>query len=240
MTTIIQKKVNRFYQSIYLTHQVNSSVRINLVKDIYNDSIAGLDVLLYCLLVRKNQKGWIANYLDGYIYEMLIVQLSSKVQKILLQAFNNGIVLLKSQKNIDYLPLQNFLINKRFKEANTVTYNILRKLSNVCNTNRSWLYFTDISSLPIIDLHTIDNLWRTHSLDKFGFTIQRKIWLSSNRDWNKLWNTIEWQTNYVLCTYPHEFQWSIHGPVGHLPLFNQLYGIQPLLALFKHKAWEYS
>lgn len=236
----IKEKIKILYRMTCQDCYTSTSLLVNMVKDISKDPIGGLDMLLYFLLIRKMQEGWIANYIDGLIYEILVKQFSPRIRNILTQTFGHGVVVLKSQKNIDYLPLQNLLISKQYQEANTVTHNKLRELSNLCDNRRSWLYFTDVSELPIVDLITIDNLWRTHSLNKFGFSIQRQIWLVNNKDWNKLWDIIGWRINQVFCKYPDEFCWDTDGPVGHLPLFNQLYGIQPLLALFQHKAWEFN
>ena len=188
--------------------------------------------------MRSKNSVCLVNYIDGLIYEFLLKSSSPGLQKIINNEFQNGVVALRSQKNINYLPLQRLLVRKQFQEANSLTYQKLCELCNLCLTQRSWLYFTDIAILPASDLQTIDKLWRTHSLDKFGFSVQRQIWLLHNKDWNSLVRIIGWKINNVLCRYPNEFQWNIKGPIGHLPLLNQLYGIQPMLTLFKHEAWK--
>ena len=239
MITNIEQKVKFLDKIVNNNHSDVSTTQLTLVKSLSRNSIHGLDILLLFLVTRKLQERWKANHIDGLIYEILLQQSSAKFNSVLIRIFSHGIVLLKSQKNIDYLPLQKLLVRKQFYEANILTHNTLRKLSSLHKNDRSWLYFTDVLSLPSVDLHTIDNLWKTHSFNKFGFSIQRKIWLASGKDWNKLWNKIGWQFNHVLCRYPYEFQWDINGPKGHLPLFNQLYGVQPMLALFEHEAWKY-
>nr|YP_009294100.1 hypothetical protein Hrub_098 [Hildenbrandia rubra]AOM67342.1 hypothetical protein Hrub_098 [Hildenbrandia rubra] len=238
IVNIIKKKVTSLQDVVCQQYSSHTPTAIIMVNKLSKDPVGGLDSLLMFLLIRKMQQNWAANYIDGLIYEALIKQPPCRIKNVLTNTFGSGIVLLRSQKNIDYLPLQELLIHKQFQAANALTHDKLRELSSLYHGERSWLYFTDISSLPVIDLHTIDNLWRTHSLNKFGFSIQRQIWLAGNKDWNKLWNTIGWKIDHVLCRYPNDFQWDISGPIGHLPLFNQLYGVQPMLALFKHKAWK--
>lgn len=188
--------------------------------------------------MRSKNNIYLVNYIDGLIYEFLFNASSPILQKIISDKFKDGVVPLKSKQSISYLPLQKLLVRKQFQEANSLTYEKLCELSNLCLTQRSWLYFTDILILPKVDLQTIDKLWRIHSLDKFGFSVQRQIWLLHDRDWDSLLQTIGWKINNVLCRYPSEFQWDIKGPTGHLPLLNQLYGSQPLLTLFQHEAWE--
>ena len=77
-----------------------------------------------------------------------------------------------------------------------------------------------------------------YSRGKFGFSIQRKIWLTHQCKWNLFWQTIGWTKQDIPCRYPTEFIWTIDAPKGHLPLFNQLRGVQVLSALFNHIVWQ--
>lgn len=239
MLVNLKKKIKFLYKIIYQSPQITRSIRILNTYNICKLSIGGADILVTILLIRSQNTVYLVDYIDGLIYEILFQISSPILKKILAHKFKNGIVPLKSKKDINYLPLQKLLVHKQFQAANSLTYKKLCELSNLCSVQRSWLYFTDISLLPTVDLQTIDKLWRIHSLDKFGFSVQRQIWLLHDRDWNRLLQTIEWKINNVLCRYPNEFQWNINGPAGHLPLLNQLYGVQPLLTLFKHEAWKY-
>nr|YP_010952330.1 conserved hypothetical plastid protein [Gloiopeltis furcata]WMP13999.1 conserved hypothetical plastid protein [Gloiopeltis furcata] len=140
---------------------------------------------------------------------------------------------------MDYKPLQKLLISKHYRQADRLTQIYLCQLAGLDeDSKRNWLYFTDIQSLPSEDLATIDMLWRLYSRNKFGFSRQRKIWLSNNCNWEKLWSRIGWKNEGVACRYPDEFMWSIDAPQGHLPLFNQLRGVQVLSALFDHTVWN--
>nr|YP_009297608.1 hypothetical protein Hrvl_092 [Hildenbrandia rivularis]AOM67152.1 hypothetical protein Hrvl_092 [Hildenbrandia rivularis] len=238
MMIFFRKKVESLQKLTNSTCSVITVAQGSTIQKLSQNPIGGYDVILHFLLIRRKYKNCCASYVDGLIYEILAQQLSPRINSTLTKVFGSGVVLLKSQKNMDYQLLQSLLINKRFQEANMLTHRILCELSSLYCGRRSWLYFTDVLSLPITDLHTIDSLWRVHSLNKFGFSIQRKIWLSSNKNWSKMWKAIGWKTNHVFCRYPNDFYWNMDAPTGHLPLFNQLYGVQPLLALLKHKAWE--
>lgn len=139
--------------------------------------------------------------------------------------------------SLDYSDLEQLLKEKRFQEADQLTQKKLIQLAGI--DNRQWLYFTDINKIPKMDLQAIDQLWRIHSLDKFGFSIQRKLWLKVDKNWDIFLENIGWILNKKThCRYPEEFTWNIQGPVGHLPLFNQLRGSHTLYALFQHPAWE--
>lgn len=192
---------------------------------------------IYALIEILNTRYQNANItpLDGYIYEKLINSDSPKIQQVVAKNFPNGIVTLKSEKNMDYSDLQKLLIQQSFLKADKLTH---QKLCQLTDSSRNWLYFTDILKLPIQDLQTIDNLWRIYSNNKFGFSIQKQIWIATQHDWTKFLIKIKWIHNNNLCRYPQEFIWDLSAPSGHLPLFNQLRGTQALNSLLLHKAWE--
>jgi GUN4-like. len=89
----------------------------------------------------------------------------------------------------------------------------------------------------VADLQTINTLWKVHSEGKFGFSVQREIWLGSGKNWDKLWPLIGWKKGNNWTRYPQEFIWDLSAPRGHLPLSNQLRGVQPFAALMAHPAW---
>ena len=105
------------------------------------------------------------------------------------------------------------------------------------NNKKNWLYFTDIQFLPKQDLFILDKLWKIYSKGKFGFSIQKKIWVYNNKKWDKFWEKINWISNGVMRRYPNDFVWTVDAPEGHLPLFNQLRGTQTLSYLFRNIQW---
>jgi hypothetical protein len=62
--------------------------------------------------------------------------------------------------------------------------------------------------------------------------------LYNNKNWDKFWHAIGWKINKRNIRYPQEFIWNNNAPKGHLPLFNQIRGVQVLASLFVHPAWE--
>jgi hypothetical protein len=105
---------------------------------------------------------------------------------------------------------------------------------------RKWLYFSEVENFPIADLQTINTLWFIHSQGKFGFSVQRELWLSLSKNWEKLWPKIGWKTGNNWTRYPHEFTWDLSAPRGHLPLSNQLRGVRVIASLLSHPAWTSS
>lgn len=145
---------------------------------------------------------------------------------------------LDSDCNLDYTPLKELLAQEKFEEADRLTRELLCELAGEGATARKWLYFTEVDLIPATDLQTIDGLWVAYSEGKFGFSVQRQLWLSVKQDWDKLWPKMGWKDGNSWTRYPQGFTWDLSAPKGHLPLSNQLRGVRVLAALFNHPAFR--
>jgi len=201
-------------------------------------SESGLAVLMRFLQDRQSESaGLPVGVIEGKIYQRLL-QASPQTQAFLQAQFPQGIVPLRSERNIDYAPLQSLLAQQAFEAADRLTIEKLCELAGEMAIQRKWLYFTEVASFPIVDLQTIDALWRVHSGGKFGFSVQRELWLGAAKNWEKLWHQIGWKTGNNWTRYPQEFTWNLEAPKGHLPLSNQLRGVRVIAALLTHPAWD--
>lgn len=178
------------------------------------------------------------NLAMGKAYQVLNRANTPETKEFLHQNFPGGIVSLVSEKNIDYSILQQLLAQQDFQQADVVTIQKLCELAGNSAIERKWLYFTEIDGFPATDLQTIDRLWRVYSEGKFGFSVQRKIWISVGKDFTKLWSKIQWKDGNNWTRYPNEFIWNLSAPEGHLPLSNQLRGVRVINAIFNHPAWS--
>lgn len=214
-------------------HQIDK-----LIKNI--QEIPGGNIqLIYFLINKKKHIKSNLSYAYSIIFLTLYRSKNSTIKKYLENHFDLGIVPLESSKNIDYTPLYKALVNKNFKQADLLTSIYLNQLVGIePSSKRQWLYFTDIYRLPCKDIKTIDKLWRIYSYGKFGYSIQRKIWINNNKKWDKFWRVIGWEDNNKLIRYPNDFIWNSDAPRGHLPLWNQLRGIQVISAFFHHNVWK--
>jgi hypothetical protein len=194
----------------------------------------GLEVLMGFLLQRRDRS---PTWIDGKTYQILYRSESPTASEFLQTHFPTGIVTLRSQCDIDYSPLQQLLIEGDFQAADRVTLQKLCEIAGTAALQRKWLYFTEVESLPIPDLQTVNTLWSVYSENKFGFSVQRELWLSLGKNWEKLWVKIGWKNGNTWTRYPDGFNWSLDAPVGHLPLSNQLRGNRAIAALFSHPAW---
>lgn len=222
-----------------LQNSLSTKQQLLLVQQIVLKEMDGEQALLELLISRRILNKVDLSYLDSIIFEILNISKIKQIQQSLKNYFPDGLINFQSSLCIDYQPLQNSLINHNFQEADRLTQIYLCKLVGLDqNHKRDWLYFTDISLLPSDDLYIIDKLWSIYSRNKFGFSKQRQIWLANNCNWEKLWIQIGWKSEGTLRRYPNEFIWTINAPNGHLPLFNQLRGVQVLSALFDHMVWN--
>ena len=89
---------------------------------------------------------------------------------------------MSSEQDVDYLPLQQLLAQQDFQQADVVTLQKMCELAGTAAVERKWIYFTEVVNFPVTDLQTLDRLWLMSSEGKFGFSVQRRIWLSVGKD----------------------------------------------------------
>ena len=141
-----------------------------------------------------------------------------------------------SEVGFDYSPLQRYLLNESYEDADRFTSSKLRELAGEKAVKRGYVYFSEAESIPCIDLSTLNKLWVVYSRGKFGFTVQAKILDSVGGRYDKLWPRIGWKKDGVWTRYPKAFNWSIEAPNGHMPLVNQLRGVRLMDSLLNHQA----
>ncbi|HEY9615039.1 MAG TPA: GUN4 N-terminal ARM-like repeat domain-containing protein [Allocoleopsis sp.] len=221
-----------------LKRQLQSSPekkQLQLIPELVSTGAAGLDVLMEFL---KEQQPTPVNLATGLAYQSLYQADTPIANEFLQTHFPTGIVPLSSEGGIDYRPLQQLLVKQDFLAADRHTLEKLCELAGPAAVQRKWLYFSEVESFPSTDLQTINTLWFIHSQGKFGFSVQRDLWLSLNKNWEKLWEKIGWKTGNSWTRYPGEFTWNLSAPVGHLPLSNQLRGVRVIASLLSHPAWS--
>ena len=177
------------------------------------------------------------NLVVGKVYLALYQSKTPEIQEFLQAYFPEGIVSLETERNINYQLLQHLLIEQDFRAADSLTRQKLCELAGEAALKRKWLYFTEVEQFPAADLSTIDRLWQVYSEGKFGFSVQRQIWLSVGKDFSKVWPKIGWKTDNNWTQYPNGFTWNLSAPKGHLPLSNQLRGVRVIASLFSHPVW---
>ncbi|MCA1990836.1 MAG: GUN4 domain-containing protein [Coleofasciculus sp. S288] len=234
-TTSVTEDLSKIAELKQQFQSSSAKKQLQLIPELASSGDAGLEVLMEFL---KEQQSNSVDLVVGLAYQALYDANTPKTKEFLQTYFPTGIVPLRSERGIDYIPLQQKLVEKDFFTADRLTLEKLCELAGSAAVQRKWLYFSEVENFPIADLKTINTLWFIHSQGKFGFSVQRELWLSLSKNWEKLWYKIGWKTGNNWTRYPNEFTWDISAPVGHLPLSNQLRGVRVIASLLSHPAWS--
>jgi hypothetical protein len=209
--------------------------QLQILPQIVAAGIPGIEVSIEWL---DRQRSEIPTIVTGAVYQALYHSEFPIAKEYLDREFPTGILPLRSSVGVDYTTLQQLLARQDFQAADKLTTEKLCELAGADAVQRKWIYFTEVERLPQLDLHTIDTLWMLHSEGKFGFSIQREMWLGMSKNWDKLWVKIGWKNGNNWTRYPGSFTWNLTAPRGHLPLSNQLRGVRVISSLLSHPAWE--
>jgi len=131
------------------------------------------------------------------------------------------------------------LAEGKWEEADNENRRLLCVVAGSEAVKRKWVYFSEVKSIPVADLQTMDNLWTAYSNGRYGYTVQRKLWMANKRQWGKLFQKIDWVTgeNNAYRKWPEGFLWVPDAAKGHLPLTNALRGTQLFEAILLHEAF---
>ncbi|MBF2087807.1 MAG: GUN4 domain-containing protein [Synechococcales cyanobacterium K44_A2020_017] len=132
-------------------------------------------------------------------------------------------VLLESEKGVDYRELQKLLHVGKWKEADLET---TTRMLQVMNKEAQWeVERDDLINFPCKDLKTIDRLWMHYSNDKFGFSVQRQIYVEcgakldgeypGDEIWKKFGERVGWPRKKLLYD---KLKFELpHSSTGELP-----------------------
>ncbi len=98
---------------------------------------------------------------------------------------------LSSEKGVDYSRLRDLLKAGKWKEADQETLAVMLKASG--KEKQGCLNSDSIKNFPCTDLRTIDQLWVKYSNGRFGFSVQKRIWESVGKDYDKFGDRVCWQ-----------------------------------------------
>ncbi|WP_392481303.1 GUN4 domain-containing protein [Nostoc sp. C110] len=113
--------------------------------------------------------------------------------------------------------LSSLLEAGKWKDADRVTGTLMLKIS--CQEQNGWLDSESINRFPCQDISKINELWLKYSNGRFGFSVQRQIWLKLDRDWIKVGDRLGWRVNNRWKEYS-ELTFSIDAPEGAFPTFS--------------------
>jgi serine/threonine protein kinase len=127
---------------------------------------------------------------------------------------------LKSERGVDYTRLRDLLATGEWKEADRETLKVMLKAAR--REKEGYFNRESIENFPCDDLRTIDQLWVKYSQGRFGFSVQKKIWLEvgGKVDYEtecKLGDRVGWRKDKGWLEYD-DLTFNLKpAPRGHLP-----------------------
>lgn len=133
--------------------------------------------------------------------------------------------LLHSDKGVDYSKLRDFLKASYWKAADHETY--LRMLEVVGRKEGDWIRDSELLNFPCADLLTMDRLWVKYSQGRFGFSVQKQIYVecgakldgnySGKKIWRRFGDKVGWRVDGSWIDY-HDVISNISVPLHVVPL----------------------
>ena len=120
--------------------------------------------------------------------------------------------------------LEAFLKAGKWRDANLETWELMKKLTK--REREGWLRLEDVKNFPRDELRKMDQLWVKYSNGKFGFSVQKQIWLDlggkldGKPDYDtyvKLGDRVGWRRDNEWLSYD-SYTFSTNALQGHLPV----------------------
>jgi len=120
-----------------------------------------------------------------------------------------------------YEKLEKLLANGQWKEADQETLRVMLQIAS--RETEGWLDMHSINNFPCEDLRKIDKLWVKYSNGRFGFSVQKNIWLECGGEIDYdteclIGERIGWVVNGEWILYDQGI-FSLNASDGHLPAF---------------------
>jgi eukaryotic-like serine/threonine-protein kinase len=119
----------------------------------------------------------------------------------------------------DYHKLRGLLTVGKWQEADQETAALMLKASE----REGWLRVSDIATFPAQELRMIDQLWREHSNEHFGLSVQQCIWnnvVNSQKNEWKAWccfsDQVGWRQKSNWLAHS-SLNFTLNAPLGQLP-----------------------
>ncbi|MTJ21988.1 trypsin-like serine protease [Dolichospermum sp. UHCC 0352] len=125
---------------------------------------------------------------------------------------------------VTFEKLEALLKAGKWRDADLETWNLMKKLTK--REQEGWLRLEDVKNFPRQELRKMDQLWVKYSNGKFGFSVQKQIWLElggkldGEPDWDtlrKLGSRVGWIKNNEWLSY-ESYTFSTNALPGHLPV----------------------
>jgi hypothetical protein len=156
---------------------------------------------------------------DIQIGDRIYYEWNDKAIQALVEAIknqHNSIPLLpKELPQEEYIRLKDLLAAGRWREANDKTRTIILKVA--CREQEGWLADEQIQNFPCEVLHIVDRLWVQYSNQRFGFSVQKRIFNESEKDPQAFGDRVGWRIQDAWISASQVIYTPANAPEGHLP-----------------------
>lgn len=121
---------------------------------------------------------------------------------------------LASDVDADYTKLRDLLAAENYQAADLETRKVMVWVCRAVKQAES--HPQDSLPFPCKDLQTINRLWVYYSEGRFGFSVQKQIYLAVDRDYEQFGDRVGWRADGEWVNY-HYLQFDRSAPQGHLP-----------------------
>ncbi|MEP0945447.1 serine/threonine-protein kinase [Leptolyngbya subtilissima DQ-A4] len=133
---------------------------------------------------------------------------------------------LSSEKGVDYTHLRDLLKAGKWRNADQETYEAM--IRTVGKKTDNWFTTDELLNFPCTDLRTIDRLWVKYSQGKFGFSVQKQIYIEcgakldgkypGDKIWDEFCNRIGWRKDDKPLVYYDDLKANPSlSPTGEFP-----------------------
>ncbi|MDZ7959268.1 MAG: GUN4 domain-containing protein [Aulosira sp. DedQUE10] len=151
---------------------------------------------------------------------------------------------LSSEKGVDYTKLRDLLAAENWKDADMETYKVI--IQAIGKKEGDYFNSEELLNFPCTDLRTIDRLWVKYSNGRFGFSVQKEIYLSVGgkpegkyykEAWEKFGDRLGWRVENAWISSYTKLTFDTSAPEGHLPRlgFKVTYNSGGLYSLLSHR-----
>jgi energy-coupling factor transporter ATP-binding protein EcfA2 len=138
-----------------------------------------------------------------------------------------------------YHALADLLATGEWRKADQETYRLM--ITTVGKKEGQWFDREDLESFPCEDLLTLDRLWVQYSNGKFGFSVQKKIYVEcgatldgkypGDEIWDKFGDRVGWRKDDKWLSSTDLKYDPRNSPIGELPVVDGWFGGRGLVGL---------
>ncbi|NJK36167.1 MAG: protein kinase [Oscillatoriales cyanobacterium SM2_2_1] len=131
-----------------------------------------------------------------------------------------------SSESDDYARLVALMDGDLWQEADHLTWDLL--CTAAAKVVGSYLFVADVAVIPCAIWLRLDRLWRSHSGERFGWSVRQEIFESVGRNYGQLCWQIGWRQRSAagrsMWLSGDHLNYDRSAPRGHLPWINGFYG----------------